>query len=143
MAPFGEADGPMRTWGNDLSHRQIMEECQRLPPGEQWRDKRFPADDPRSIYVTGRPASGKPYAGGNIRWLRPHEVKGAVKWMERDECNNGHPNSFGAQRFEQAGALGLTLAVPDPAGTTITSGATTLALSSAQRSTLACEMLPR
>ena len=25
-----------------------------------------------------------------------HEVKGAVKWMERDECNNGHPNSFGA-----------------------------------------------
>ena len=63
--------------GNDLSHRQIMEECARLQPGEMWTDKRFPADDPRSVYVTGRPASGKPYANGNIRWLRPHEVKGA------------------------------------------------------------------
>ena len=77
MAPFGEVEGPTRTWGNDLSHRQILEECQRLQPGEQWKDKRFLADDPRSIYVSGRPKSGKPYAGGNIRWLRPHEVKGA------------------------------------------------------------------
>ena len=75
---FGGNPEEIRTWKNDISYRQIMDECKRMPPGELWTDKAFPADDDRSIYVNGRTtASGKPYANGNIRWLRPHEVKGA------------------------------------------------------------------
>jgi hypothetical protein len=69
----------IRVAGNDLTHRQIKEECARLA-GQLWEDRRFPAQDPRTLYGPDGLPSGKPYGGGGaVRWLRPHEVKGASK----------------------------------------------------------------
>ena len=57
---------------------EILQECARLPRNAQWSDQRFPADIPTTLYVTGEPA-GKPFNNGQpVRWLRPHEIAGAV-----------------------------------------------------------------
>ena len=57
---------------------EILQECARLPRNAQWSDQRFPADIPTTLYVTGEPAD-KPFNNGQpVRWLRPHEIAGAV-----------------------------------------------------------------
>ena len=60
---FGTSDGAVAIAGGDLSHDQIMDMTR---DGDMWVDQRFPADDPRSIYVTGQPASGKPYVRASL-----------------------------------------------------------------------------
>ena len=74
---FGQPGETISVANGDLSQRQILEECARLGGG-LWEDRRFPASDPRTLYgPDGQPAAGKPYGGGSVRWLRPHELKGA------------------------------------------------------------------
>eukprot|EP00900_Chrysochromulina_parva_P012449 jgi/Chrpa1/21204/Chrysochromulina_OHIO_Genome00006541-RA len=75
---FGTSDTTARVLNDDLSQVEILQECARLPRNAQWSDQRFPADIPTTLYVTGEPAD-KPFNNGQpVRWLRPHEIAGAV-----------------------------------------------------------------
>ena len=75
-------------WNNGLSHAQILDACVGLPPEDDgspglYVDREFPFDDPRTMYIHGRPTvPPKPYGDGNVRWLRPHKIS------IRDKNNN-------------------------------------------------------
>lgn len=74
---FGQSDGITRVAHGDLSHRQIMDATR---DGDLFVDQRFRADDPRTLFVTGRPEASTPpevtECAKNIKWLRPHEIAG-------------------------------------------------------------------
>lgn len=73
---FGSGDGT-RALNGDLTQAQVLQECSRLPRGALWVDQRFSAENLTTLYMTGEPtAVDKPFNGGNVRWLRPHEFSG-------------------------------------------------------------------
>ena len=75
---FGRGSADVSVLHGDLSQVEVLQECKSLGRSELWTDKRFPADAPTTLYVTGEPAD-KPYNGGKVTWLRPHEVAGAER----------------------------------------------------------------
>ena len=74
---FGQASRGTRASGS-LTSQQIREQASRSPGGQLWVDPEFKED--RALYQhAGGGAPKITFNGGRpIRWLRPHELKGAV-----------------------------------------------------------------
>ena len=76
---FGHASRGTRASGS-LTSQQIREQASRSPGGQLWVDPEFNED--RALYQRAPADGGAPkitFNGGRpIRWLRPHELKGAV-----------------------------------------------------------------
>ena len=76
---FGQASRGTRASGS-LTSQQIREQASRSPGGQLWVDPEFKEDG--ALYRRAPAGGGAPkitFNGGRpIRWLRPHELKGAV-----------------------------------------------------------------
>ena len=72
---FGHASRGTRASGS-LTSQQIREQANRSPGGQLWVDPEFKED--RALYHTAGAPKITFNGGRPIRWLRPHELKGAI-----------------------------------------------------------------
>ena len=72
---FGHASRGTRASGS-LTSQQIREQASRSPGGQLWVDPEFKGD--RALYQTAGAPKITFNGGRPIRWLRPHELKGAI-----------------------------------------------------------------
>ena len=72
---FGHASRGTRASGS-LTSQQIREQASRSPGGQLWVDPEFKED--RALYHTAGAPKITFNGGRPIRWLRPHELKGAI-----------------------------------------------------------------